>query len=333
MSCPWLSRLLDTNTMPGDQCLEMVEEMVKTLPISAIRKAVYSKDQNDRTLLHITHKEVKEYLWKQFYFLGRYDLQANDRPVHCSATSVVMKAIDYGLMEDCEKLFYENADVTHDQAAYVQEGPNFKKILQSSLFEEFHKPSSASTCTPNYAGNQNSIGIEESVIAELSTLCQTNGGMLSLAQWLTFCESHVGLTRSVVIKFMQSKDQYDREIWLRQDPSQQEVQKKMMLEPYVVRILDHFAFDNEVGADANNVMNTIQIEEKIKKLADINLISGRRLVDYAYGIIMPEADRNLDSIFRYEQPDLFHIKSMMYDVGEVKKPCNIATTVGSFTEI
>ena len=117
--------------MPGAVCLAMVKEMVRTLPISAIRKAVYSKDKNDRTLLHITHKEVKEYLWKQLYFLGRYDLQASDRPVHCSATSVVMKAIDYGLMKDHEKLFYENADIFLDEAA-----PNFKKILQSSLLSE-----------------------------------------------------------------------------------------------------------------------------------------------------------------------------------------------------
>ena len=118
--------------------MTVIKEMVRTLPISAIRKAVYSKDKNDRTLLHITHKEVKEYLWKQLYFLGRYDLQASDRPVHCSATSVVMKAIDYGLMEEYEKLFYVNADMFVDQVAYILEGPNFKKILQSSLFEKFH---------------------------------------------------------------------------------------------------------------------------------------------------------------------------------------------------
>jgi len=225
-----------------DECLTMVKEkMVRTLPISAIRKAVYSKDENDRTLLHITHKEVKEYLWKQFYFLGRYDLQASDRPVHCSATSVVIKAIDYGLMEDYEKLFYENADIFYIQAAYIQEGPNFKKILQSSLFEQFHKS------LPTNGGNQNSTDIDESVIAELTSLFQKNGGRLSLAQWLTFCESHTGSTLLVVIKFMQSKDQYHREILLRQDPSTEEVQKKMMLEPYVVRILDHFAFNNEVS--------------------------------------------------------------------------------------
>ena len=80
--------------------------------------------------------------------------------------------------------------------------------------------------------------------------------------------------------------------------------------------------NNEIGANANNVNNTIEDEEERKKLADINLINGRRLGEYAYGIIMPEADRNLDSIFRSERPNLLHIKSMMHDVGEALHHCH-----------
>ena len=80
--------------------------------------------------------------------------------------------------------------------------------------------------------------------------------------------------------------------------------------------------NNEIGANANNVNNTIEDEEERKKLIDINLINGGRLADYAYGIIMPEADRNLDSIFRSERPNLLHIKSMMHDVGEALQHCH-----------
>jgi serine/threonine protein kinase len=251
-----------------------------------MKDLAYSKDDQGRILLHIMHKEVAEYFKQRIFFLGRYELQGIV-PIHCSATSVVFPALDHGIERDYEEIFFHFA--SSNMPTETDKWLDIETFLAAVRL-----------CNRLYECDvlQNNHDLESRYI-EYSV-----EDKMTIASWLDFCKRQFGaVTRSVAIKFMQEEDQFYREINSR----------KSELEPCVLGILNSFTPETPLGNQESR-MNTI---------GDIMLPNGKNLTaDYSYGIILLAADRNLDTIYRSERPDLPHIKVMMQEIGEALKHCH-----------
>ena len=125
----------------------------------------------------------------------------------------------------------------------------------------------------------------------LSKVC-ADGKACDINEFTKYCDATLGDPSAVVIKFMSSKDQFDQELQqeeLRRDGSQ-----------YVVSILHH--------SDSEDLKARWQSEA-------LPVLSGRP-VSYPYGVVMHAGDRNLMSIFNYENPGIDAIKPISRQVLE-----------------
>jgi len=137
---------------------------------------------------------------------------------------------------------------------------------------------------------------------EYNRLDTDNSGGLEKNEWIEYCRAKLGDSHKVIIKFMLHEEQYNREFYLRtmegglNDPQ------------YIVGLLpspDPALFKQAVSS--------------------LVLRDGRSNIDlspFKYGIVIPSADRNLDTIFRLEQPDLSHIKVIATEVANCLKYCH-----------
>lgn len=105
---------------------------------------------------------------------------------------------------------------------------------------------------------------------------------------MTFCKKEFDnhRLREVVFKFMKNKDQFDREVDARKNDG------KPLDPSFVVGVTQSFDGDGLRAA----------------------LYSIPELAEYKYAVLMPSADRNLDTIFRSERPDINKIRSLAQDV-------------------
>ncbi|GMI23199.1 hypothetical protein TeGR_g7025, partial [Tetraparma gracilis] len=109
-------------------------------------------------------------------------------------------------------------------------------------------------------------------------------GTITRDEFLAFCTSELdkGQKREVVFKFMKNEDQFKRELEARDNDGDS-------LDPrFIVGVTKSFEGDDFRAAVAS-------IEE---------------LAEYKYAVLMPAADRNLDTIFRSERPDINAIRHL-----------------------
>ena len=127
----------------------------------------------------------------------------------------------------------------------------------------------------------------------LSKVC-ADGKACGINDFTKYCDATLGDPSAVVIKFMSSKDQFGQELQqqeLRRDGSQ-----------YVVSILHH--------SDSEDLKARWQSE-----VGALLALSGRP-VSYPYGVVMYAGDRNLMSIFNFENPGIDAIKVISRQVLE-----------------
>jgi serine/threonine protein kinase len=342
-----MATMLDASVCSSSLCLSVLKKVFEQKESAALRSIAYSKDKRGRTLLHIMHKDVADYFKKRIYFRGRYEI-CGSQPIHCSATSVVYQALDHGIESEYEDIFFSFASVdeTYDRTtnryssstpsdlAYSLDishhfspeagrsfGDDSRKKFRTASFDVKSTDSGSAGLILHYDTFRSAL---KRCISSFDTSTQQDSledeealfdnhaldGTMSLDQWLSFSKRYFGAgTRSVAIKFMQEKDQFEREIQKRRaDPSN--AHSESMLEPYVLGIVQHFDRQS-ISNNERIILNELQLPN-----------DGNVLQDYPYGIIMPAADRNLDTIYRSERPDLAHIKVMMQEVGEALHHCH-----------
>ena len=113
---------------------------------------------------------------------------------------------------------------------------------------------------------------------------------LSEEEFVLYCSSKLGDYPRVILKLMRHEDQYLREITMRQG----------LQEWYIVPILE----------DSTTLLPRERYLQDIQKFH----INKQSLSSYEYCIVMPEANRNLDAIKRYEKPNIHQVRSYVIDV-------------------
>ena len=235
------------------------------------------EDSFQRKAMDITVPVSKALINKYLYFCGRYELYLEEAPIHVSETSIVIRGVDYGLLEDCNRMFDEHSTkksgklsikefVTCAAAIGVMEhitDKNTKKQALAETFEKFDK----------------------------------NGDQwMDRSEFMDFIKCHMGQSRSIVMKLMRHQEQFESELDMRNCIFGADRDRTSR---FVMDVLQSFS-DNE-------------FRENLKRLGEVQ---GRDLSGYGYAIVMPCGDRSMQSIYLYERPDLNHIRTYVEDLAK-----------------
>eukprot|EP00984_Skeletonema_dohrnii_P009005 scaffold3377_cov69-Skeletonema_dohrnii-CCMP3373.AAC.1 len=223
-------------------------------------------DYQGRTALGLASKESREVIHEFLLFCGRYKPQIGP-PEHRSATSVVLRARDLGEQADYGAIF--------DEADEVKDGKLDRKELKAITVK---------------------IGLNPDLFLKGS-----DESTISKEEFVGICERQLG-DGEVVIKLMQKKDHWERELKARND---------FDLNPkYVVSALSNVPSDTEIAnavKEGKGGLKTIQ--DKFLK----DIVLGK------YAIVMGAGPRNLLQIYHQEQPNTDAVRDMLTQVFKAVK--------------
>jgi serine/threonine protein kinase len=232
-------------------------------------------------LFDIAHKDVKDLIHKRLFFKERYEM-SEEMPIHLSETAAVVSCVQH-LRADYETIYQEIIKPSTDQG--------LETVVENAL-KVVHKQIPGIT-VPSSVGNGKSL-------RDLCITFDTNrNSIIDKREWLEFCAKTFGSERKVVIKFMENKAQYEREINTRKESG--------LDENYVLPILSHYSLEDDT---------------EDRSSLNITLPNNRMLSDYRYCLILPFADRNLHTIYTSERPDIAHVKVLMMEIGLALKHCH-----------
>ena len=226
------------------------------------------------------------------YFCGRFDIEKGP-PVHRSATSIVVIAKDFDVVKDYRSVF---AYITEDDSTFAglkKEGIKqaLHRLDEIGYYKAFEILSEAELQDKDTSRSRDSI------FDHFGSSCKTE------EDFVERCKVAFGEYRKVAIKFMKDEAQCSKEMNMRQLSDSESLESK-----YVIGLLE--CPDGDVFAKAVEKITIGGNEAKID------------LKEYKYGIIMPAADRSLETIYRSERPDMAHVKLMMKEVAEDVQYCH-----------
>ena len=240
--------------------------------ISALTKVTY---KNNFHAVDYTDPETREIIMRYFFFRHRYELLLNEAPVHISDTSIVIRAKDHGVFEDCLKHF-KSTILDTDGGTSLSEEDFIDCVEATKLF--------AATVDATERSNE--------IKAAFTHFDRNNDKRIDLEEFKAFLRSTImGKATRVVFKFMKDEHQYWKEVNTR---------KEIQTSKYVLNILGHW--------------NAYTDEEFGSWLSKLPRVQDRSLADYRYCILMPEGDRSLHAIHMNELPDLNRIRTYLQDL-------------------
>ncbi|EOD13023.1 hypothetical protein EMIHUDRAFT_247174 [Emiliania huxleyi CCMP1516] len=230
-----------------------------------IHALVKVRDKQGRTALEASTEGPRKAIYLYLLFCGRYELTIG-APEHRSATSVVLRALDRGEKTDYGKVF-DDAD----------------KDGSGTLERKELAPVAAS------------IGLD----AELFLRAEDKS--IDRSSFVGICKQQLGDgQRSVVIKLMQEKEQWERERDARA--------KNELVSRFIVQQLPGLPSDDEIAAAV------IARGGGLRAIAQQYLPEGISLGTRA--IIMDAADRNLHQIYQQERPNVNTVRVCLEQVFE-----------------
>ena len=162
------------------------------------------------------------------------------------------------------------------------------------VFHKFAK-SNTNLCKRAFESSVKELGIGFDITLfqdMFKTFDNDNDGTVSKQEFVNFCKAKIdkGRRHEVAIKFMKKKDQFLREVNSRRVA---QIDKKFVVG--IERIYD--------GGNDKAFADGIQTITYLDKT-------------YQYALVMPFADRNLDTIFRIERPDIIQIRAYSRNIGD-----------------
>ena len=296
--------------MRADLCLSVVQRVFERHP-SIVKQLAFATDSFGRVALNITHGIVRDYIQSRIFFCGRYELQAG-APIHRSATAVVMHALDHGVHRYYERAFSEAyrgsgvGGMKLDAGGFRRALALLAKLgLRGHLdLDEDEEQQEASEAVASASSASASSQMRSRRLLDAFSACDTNkDGAITQGEFSSYCTSVLGRSVKVVVKFMRHADQCERERTIRGGGG-----ADYELDPrFVLGLLP--GLEGVEGRFAEDVKTSY-------------FHATERLGEFPYGLIMPAADKSMDSIYRSERPDEVHIMSMMRDVALALKHCH-----------
>ncbi|ETV96424.1 serine/threonine protein kinase [Aphanomyces invadans] len=244
-----------------------------------VRALLSSHDQHHRPVLAVADPSLVASLMGQLYFAKRYEI-IEAPPVHVSATSVVVVAIDHGLVS---QVFNEYA-CTDDGLLNVD---GF--VACNSILGQLAPP----------LGHATSSGVHQSDILDWTKafdVWDSDGiGGLSSHVFRQYCDQTYGAHLRVALKLMKQADALQRELGCRRHLDSQFV---LPLLPSVALEQHEPSPDHGAAADPTHMSFP------------------QSLAEYPYVVAMPAGDRTLLDILVNERPSRNTIRGMLEAVAK-----------------
>ena len=262
----------------GDKYLDIIREIILAHR-SIAQELAKAQTERGTLALQIGHNEMRKVVFNEAFFCGRYEISMG-HPIHKSNSVVVVNAIDH------------KADISYAQAFDEQ----MAAVSNSDEEDSAEKKAELMMDETHFtAALQRVGGYVNNDAHDLSRIFgntdTTNGKAPSLSknEFVRYCKGVFKSPREVVIKFMKSEVAFLREYNSRTSCN--------LDCRYVVHILN--TLSGQIFTDA------------ISKLQLTDVLS---LDDFHYGIVMPVAERSLESICIHEDLDTIHICRIMKDL-------------------
>ena len=159
-----------------------------------------AKDANGRIAVDVASKSMRKMIESVVFFCGQYDIQPGP-PVHKSATAVVVFAEDFKVDDEYEAAAHEAAGGGESWLNLA----TFEKALTALSKKGFGK------ATELLLDNANDTS-RLALATHFRQCDKNNDGMVTTDEFVEYCETMLGRSLKMAIKFMRNKDQFLREI-------------------------------------------------------------------------------------------------------------------------
>jgi ankyrin repeat protein/serine/threonine protein kinase len=227
--------------------------------LDTIKLLCTATDREGKAAIDIADAKVKEVMYHYLYFYGRFKL-ALGPPRYSSRSSCIISADDFGVCEE-----YRNV---YDNYCSIFSG-------KSMRFEGFEKSVKA------VANHFDRLQPSQDTLLLYFQQCDVNNDRcLSKSQFEYFCRRYFGESRSVILKFIRSRDHYRREKRLRGKLREEKLRNEL-----VIPILGD--------------LDSAKLQDSFKCRFD----GGELHLDkYHCCLVMTAGDRSLFDIYIHENP-------------------------------
>lgn len=263
--------LLDPEYCPVDIALPIMKRVFEQHR-NAAKDLAFCQDESGRRAFDVADQNMKLAMNQYLLFCGRFRVDGGF-PLHKSATSSVLLADDFYILQIYRQIFDEHAQAHASQSA--------DKVLTEISFKDAIKALriSMDMLTADFQDNRQ---LDESISHEFAVANRSRDSLVNWNDFETYCRAIFGETRRVVLKLMKNFDQYSREKSSRRNDLDSKTVIELLPEPDLdVLAADISSLNRSLGHGV-----TLTFEE------------------YRYCLVMPAADRNLDSILRFESPSI-----------------------------
>ena len=277
----WCGLMDVSNGVPDDIRLHVVQKTLQGgYNYAAISHLKHMKHRNNRSIIDFADPVTRAAVEEFFFFCKRYELFLDEAPVHVSDTSIVIRAVDHGLREECLMKFDQY--MSNEGLVYLSKN-NFELCVKEiGLF--------SGICILD-----DKVWSEE-ISKAFARFDVDRNDQIDRNEFQKLIHSTVGDKQRVVFKFMKNKAQYDKEKSMRHGWDSQ----------HLMKILRDWNVNDEYNPEFKDWL--------LSAKGHGNVLADYRLADYHYCILMPEGDRSLHAIFNYERPDLNHIRGYLQEL-------------------
>jgi serine/threonine protein kinase len=277
----WVEIISSADILAFPDLLPLIVDMIYKCSRDSAEILANAVDLSGRKALGAAVLEINRALLEQLRFMGRYELDIGP-PIHKSATCVVIKS--------------------YDEKAEVDDRELFRKLVDEDTPLQMSKEKFASVL------DDLGIRMDKTQFDERFKVWDVSGfGYINEEEFVNFCKTEIdnGQRRTCVIKFMKNEDQFLREVKSREENE---------LDTCFVLGVNHtFDGSKALSASGDELQATAEEVEAAKFLKALKVVG---LDDYKFALVMPGADRNLDTIFRSERPDINAVRAHSQQVGE-----------------
>lgn len=260
-----------------------MKEILDKQPLRVVKQLLFNQDKEGRRVYDIANEPLKDVINNYLLFCGRFEVE-DGYPLHISDTSVVVLANDHSIVTSYRDTFDK------------YKSTNGKDIgLPKDQFDAALKEIQSQLVAGDYGKEVN--GAMES----FSRADRNLSNIVDCEEFLDFCKNKFGETRQVILKFMKHMDQYQREMRYRIHTSPSST----------IYLIDH------PPIDPDRLTHSLQTFE-LSLGRGINL----QLSAYQHCLVRPAADRNLDSVLRFESPTLGLRLGYAQDIIDRLKACH-----------
>lgn len=276
--------MLNPEQYPIAKALPLLQRALVGKSTEEVKVYLFNRDKAGRKVYDIAHKDVRDVMNKYLLFCGRFEVDEG-YPLHISATSIVLLANDFSVMDLYSEAFTRHQTMNSGAAMLIKDG--FQRAVRDI---------------------QQSLAMNESSSRQIDPFIEADADKsnhIDLREFEEYCRRQFGPSRRVAMKLMSQEDQYHREKLFRQAISS-------ALPLITTPAIDESRFLEDIqtftiSLGRGNVMHLHEYKYiLVMPAADRNFDSILRFVSPSFGLRMGYVDDIVHQLYTCHSRDVMH---------------------------